>query len=224
MTVWVHGVFSRDVAAPVEVVVGHDHAPGHVGRGVAVVADGVVVAHVSPGGRVWDVLTLDRTGVGVHQELGAVPAVTAPGVPGSVDAESVAVAGLHPRHVAVEGVEGRLAQRDATLAAVLVEEAEVHGVGALGPHGHVGTVGVQGDAQWVPGPGPRVGKLFGGQRHGGHRCDPIPDGCAEPLHCSVHAPRVPALAHPGPLPCRRRRLARLERAQMRSDEGDPHVR
>ena len=62
--------------------------PGDTGEG----------ADVAAGGGRGNVLALDRPGVGVHQQLRAVPPVAAPRVPGPMDPEAVPVAGPHPRY------------------------------------------------------------------------------------------------------------------------------
>ena len=98
-----------------------DHALGDVRGGVAVVPDRVgdmllrPVAHmaVDLGGQ--REVAVDRTGVRVEQQLRRVPAGARPGVPATVDPESVALAGTDVRHEAVPDLMGQLGQRQTGL-------------------------------------------------------------------------------------------------------------
>ena len=159
-------------AEPVEVV-GHDHRTGDVGGRVAVVAHEVVVAlaDVPEGLRPQVDHAVDGPGVGIHEQLVGVPPPPARGVPRTVHPEAVARARRDSGDVGVEDVERRLAQVDPMLGAVVVEQAQVDRLGALGPDRHVDAVAVGHDAEGVPVARPQVRAV------GAHRSLP-PAPCA----------------------------------------------
>ena len=94
-------------------------------------------------------LALDRLGVRVEQELARVAAVAVRGVVGSVDAEAVALPGLHVGHVAVPHEAVRLGQVEARLVQVVVEQAELDAFGDLGEDGEVDPRAVVRRSEWV---------------------------------------------------------------------------
>ena len=135
------------VVAPVEVRVGHHH-PGHVRGAVEGRRRAVGVVGVGPEHRRVPVhLTLDGLGVGVDQQLVRVAAVPLGRGPRPVHPVAVALPGLHPGHVAVVHEAGHLGQLDAALDAVVVEQAQLDGVGHLGEDREVGARPVVGRAQ-----------------------------------------------------------------------------
>jgi len=109
---------------------------------------------VSEDGRVETEFTVERTRIGIHEQLGRIPASAVLGIPRPVDAEAVRRSGGNARHMTVEDPEGLLGQSDPLLVARIIEEAEIHAGGARCPQGDVGTGGIEGEAEWIPGSGP----------------------------------------------------------------------
>ncbi len=96
--------------------------------GVGVVARGHVGQRV---GRVPPDRALDRLGVGVDEQLGRVEAVARLGVVDAVDAVAVARARPDAGQIGVPVERCALAQLDARLVVLLVEEAQLHALGVL---------------------------------------------------------------------------------------------
>ena len=89
----------------------------------------------------------DGTRVRVEQQLRRVAAVALVRRPRAVDAEAVALAGAHPRHVAVPAMTGRFREVDVGLVALVVEQASSTRVGDFGEEREVGPVGIERDAE-----------------------------------------------------------------------------
>ena len=106
------------VAAPREAVVEHHHRPRHERGRVQVV--------VAVAGRVVDEVALDGPGVRVDQQLGRVVPLAHPRVVRAGDPVAVALAGVDAGQVAVPDVEALLGQFHPVLAALAVEQADLH--------------------------------------------------------------------------------------------------
>ncbi len=154
------------VALPVEVRAG-DHAERHVRAGVLVVARlRTLFEVVAEHRRVPVDLTVGGLGVGVEQQLGGVAAQPLLRVVGPVHAVAVALPRLHVGQVAVPDVGVDLAELDAHLGAVGVDQAQVHPLGYLAEQREVRATSVEGRAERVGGAGPDVSV-------GSHWHDPI---------------------------------------------------
>ena len=138
----------RAVVAPVEVGV-DDHRPGDRG-GAVEPARGVGVARrIGQQGVVVDDLAADRPGVGVEQQLvGVVEEALGP-VERAVSPEAVVLTRLDEGQVAVPHVAVHLGELEARLGAVVVEQAELDGVGLAAVDGHVGAHAVVVDPEGV---------------------------------------------------------------------------
>jgi len=145
-------VARRPVVPPVEVGVDDDAEHGVRERVVGVALGGVREVVGEEGGIVDD-LPVDRLGVGVEEELRGVAAVAARRLVGAVDAEAVALSGLHAGEIAVPDEAVDLGHGDALLGegAVggLVDETELDGLGDLGEDGEVDAASVVGRPQGV---------------------------------------------------------------------------
>jgi hypothetical protein len=95
---------------------------------------------------------VERSRVGIEQELGGVEAVAGGGLPGALHAIAVADARPRLRQVDVPDVLGLLGHGDARLAAV-VEQAELDGLRVLGEESEV-------HARAVPGRAERIGPAW----------------------------------------------------------------
>ncbi len=153
----VPGDAGRPVVAPVEERVDHDR-PGHERRAVGRVGGAVGTAvGCEVERRVVPLhLALDRLGVGVDQQLGRVGPQALLGLPRAVHPEAVALARLHPRHVAVVDEGGDLREDEPLLGAVVVEQAELDLLGDLGEQREVRAVAVVGRPQRERLAGPEV--------------------------------------------------------------------
>jgi hypothetical protein len=142
-------------------LVQHGVRVGDAGRGVAAPVVGRVddhrarhrrcrVAEVAPAGRVRPLIEgvaedalvpgdvpVDRLRVGIEEELGRIAAQPARRVVRPVDAEAVAIAGLHARHEPVPHPGVVLEQVDPPLGVVVREQAELDAIGDLGGDGDV---------------------------------------------------------------------------------------
>ena len=148
-------VAGRAVHPPVEVRV-DDHALGHAGRRVVVVA-AVRVAEVVAEQRLVPVeRAVDGLGVGVEQQLVGVAAHPGPGVVGAVDAVSVALPGLDVGQKTVPDESVHLGQGDAGFGAVRVEQAQLDQLGGFTEQREVGAGPVIGGAEGVGLAGPRL--------------------------------------------------------------------
>ena len=148
----------RPVALPLEARV-DDHALGDRVGGVLVVdlEIGVLRARRDVGEHVAEVEAdrpLDRLGVRVEDELGGIEAVALGRRVGAVHAEAVALAGADERQVRVPVERGPLAQLDALLGVVLVEQAQLDARGVLGEDREVraAAVPVRPERERVAGP------------------------------------------------------------------------
>ncbi len=131
-------VAQRALAAPVEVVVGHDDRERHVGGRVEAAGlrgDGDVVGVDRGAGAE---LAADRAGVGVDQQLLDVEAPALVGGPPTVDPEAVAGAGRHARDRAVPDPGGLLGEGVPRLDVLVVDQRDPDGVGVRGVHREVG--------------------------------------------------------------------------------------
>ena len=154
----------RRVVAPVEGPV-DDDALRHEWRAVEFVGleriGRVVAEQRLAGGHV----ALDRECVGVDQQLGRVGALSLMRVPRAVHPEAVPLSGFDAGDVAVMDVGGVIGQLEATLAAVVVEHAELHLGGGLREERDVDAVAVVRDAEGMR---DAVRRCGGCRRHGVH--------------------------------------------------------
>ena len=150
----------RPVVAPVEVRVVHDR-PGHERGAVVVVARVLVAERVGKAGRVPVDLSLDGLGVGVDEQLGRVAALAVLGRPRPVDPVAVTLPGRDRRQVGVPAERVHLFEAEPFLAALVVEQAQVDGLGHLGEQREVGPGAVVGGSEWIRAPRP----VFDGLTH-----------------------------------------------------------
>ncbi len=136
----VHGRVRVAVVTPVEPRV-HHHGLGHEGGAVDVI--GLEDAFVPAG------LPRHRLGVGVEEKLGRVAAVASLGPVRPVNAEPVALARSHTRHIAVPTESRDVGKVDPGLLALLPEQAQLHSGGHLGEEGEVGAGAVVCGPEWV---------------------------------------------------------------------------
>src|SRR5581483_33661 len=101
-------------------------------------------------GVVEDELALQCSGVRIEQQLVRVPAAAARRVPGPVNPEAVALAGLDAGQVAVPDVEGGFGQRDPALATGVVEKAQLDALGPGRPEREVDALSVVASAERMP--------------------------------------------------------------------------
>ena len=98
----------------------------------------------------------DGPRVRIDQQLARVEAVTVPRVPRAVHPEAVPLTGTATGDEAVPDVEGGVLQRDALLAAVVVEQADGHARGIRRPERDVDAVVGRGRPERMPAPRPRT--------------------------------------------------------------------
>src|SRR3954452_6792782 len=89
-------------------------------------------------------LSIDRFAVRIQQQLRRIAATSGAGIPGTVYAKSVSLAGTDVRDVAVPDESRHLRQIDARLLAVVIEKAKLDARGDLGENGKVGSRAVVG--------------------------------------------------------------------------------
>ncbi len=147
----------RPVVTPVEVRVDHDRVHG-VQPGVQALDPVVVATEAVAEQRLVRVRhALDGFGVRVQQQLAGVAAQALARVVRPVHPIAVALAGLHTGQVAVPDEAVDLGHLDApSLAAGVVQEAQLDLVGDLGEDGEVRAHAVVGGPQGVGVPGPDV--------------------------------------------------------------------
>src|SRR6185312_4091451 len=115
-----------------------DHASGHVGSAVQIVARAVrIVEVVGKRGLVPLYLAVDRLGIGIEKELRGIAALPLRRHPGPMDAKAVALAGHDVGQIAVPAEAGDLGKLDPGLLLLGVEEAEFD---AYGDHREDGKV------------------------------------------------------------------------------------
>jgi hypothetical protein len=164
----------RAIVLPVEGGV-DDHGVRHRRRAVRVVGHEVVVLLArreigqDVGGSPLDG-PVDRLRVGVEQQLRRVEAQTPLGVVGTVDAIAVALSRSHAGQEAVPGEEGGIADLDALLDTVLVEEAEIDALGVLGEEREVRSRVAHGGAERERIAGQHLARLAGLGVSLLHRC------------------------------------------------------
>src|SRR5690606_37391459 len=129
-------------------------------RALVVAAVGVAEV-VGEAGRVPVHPAVDGLGVGVEQQLVGVAAVPVGRVPGTVDPEAVALADAHPGQVGVPAEAVDLGEGDARLVALVVEQAQLDGLGDLGAQGEVGADVVVGRPERVRATGPDLDVVAG---------------------------------------------------------------
>src|SRR6185503_14548491 len=148
------GAAERDVALPVEPLVDHDAVRDRGGR-VAGVRLVLLAREVREGARaVVRDRPVDRLRVRVDQELCGIEPVSRARIPGAVHPVAVALARADAGQVGVPDVRRLLCDGDALLAALVVEQAELHALGVLAVEGEVRPVPVPGRAEGERPPGP----------------------------------------------------------------------
>ena len=152
-----HGVGPRYVWAsnsvPIEVTFGDD-AVRHIWRRVTiihlrVVFGGVRVEFVREYGGVVLQLTGDCARVRIQQQLVRIPACTVRWIPRTMNPEAVLRADAMVRNESVVDAVGALRKPVAGLGAVVVTNAEIHGIGPARPQGNVQTPVADRHAQWI---------------------------------------------------------------------------
>ena len=195
----------RRVALPVERPVDHDRPRDR--RGGVLPVDHVLLTRRvrEDAGPAEADRPLDRLRVRVDQELRRVEAVAGRRLPRPGDPVAVALARPHARQVDVPVVRRPLADLDALLAVLVVEQAELDARGVLAEEGEVRAAAVPGGAERKRPPGPH------GATHRG-TVPTGPDGSpARPV-----SPRLRLAAARGrPRARARRRVRRRERTPAR---------